>query len=205
MRGLLAVPMNLVNTMEKKKKKYLNFGPRLVWQKAPMVVCSSFLFRWSWTEVCGYGSQIFGQASFGSCAPHPHDLTLTLLLAPPLVSLSSPGSNLAPTPPHPTNPLLFQSPDHSCRDSQNVDKSHVSFVFLTPPLLLFPSFFLRDRGWVNNYGRLIDSFFKMTSNLPLSLNWRPICLVLQIYSQFASFFKCTIKCPLCRALIIDSL
>ena len=36
--------------------------------------------------------------------------------------------------------------------------------------------FLIERGWVNNHGRLIDSFFKLTANSPLSLNLQPICL-----------------------------
>ena len=65
-------------------------------------------------------------------------------------------------------------------------------------LLPLPSFFFfRKRGWVINHGRLIDSFFELTTNLPLSLNWQSICLFLRIFSQFASFLKCTFKCILC--------
>ena len=29
---------------------------------------------------------------------------------------------------------------------------------------------LRERDWVNNHRMLIDSFFKLAANLPLSLN-----------------------------------
>ena len=50
---------------------------------------------------------------------------------------------------------------------------------------------MQGEGWVNNHGRLIDSFFKLTTNSPLSFNWQPIRLFLRIYSLFASFFKCT--------------
>ena len=45
-----------------------------------------------------------------------------------------------------------------------------------------PFLFLRDICWVNNYGRLIDSFFELTATLPLSLNLQPIWLFLEIYS-----------------------
>ena len=56
------------------------------------------------------------------------------------------------------------------------------------------SFFERERGWVNNNGRLIDSFFELTADLPLSLNSLPILLFFQIYSKCTPFFKFTIKC-----------
>ena len=42
------------------------------------------------------------------------------------------------------------------------------------PQYLTPSPFfkkkLRDRGWVNNHGRLIDFFFELTTKSPLYLN-----------------------------------
>ena len=58
--------------------------------------------------------------------------------------------------------------------------------------LSLPFLFLRGSGWVNSHGMLNDSFFKLTTNSPVSLNWQPICLFLRIYSYFASFFKCPI-------------
>ena len=51
--------------------------------------------------------------------------------------------------------------------------------------------FLRDTGWMNNHRRLNDSFFKLTTNLPLSLKWQPIFLFLRIYRKSAYFLKCT--------------
>ena len=38
----------------------------------------------------------------------------------------------------------------------------------TPSPLIF--IFFRDRGWVNNHRRFIDSFFKLATNSRLSLN-----------------------------------
>ena len=52
----------------------------------------------------------------------------------------------------------------------------------------------RDICCVSNHNRLIESFFDLTKKLPPSGHWHPICLFLQIYRQFISFFKCTIRC-----------
>ena len=52
---------------------------------------------------------------------------------------------------------------------------------------------LRERRWVNNFGRLRDSFFKPTANLSL----------LQTDSQFASFLECTANLPLLSRVLLS--
>ena len=78
----------------------------------------------------------------------------------------------------------------SLKFSYHPTSSHFLFIFE------------RGRSFVNNLGMLIESFFKCTANLPLSSILQPICLFLQIYSQFASFFKCTIRCQLCHEIVL---
>ena len=46
------------------------------------------------------------------------------------------------------------------------------------------------------FKKMVKLVGELTANLPISSNLQPICLFLQIYSQFASFFKCTVKCLL---------
>ena len=78
----------------------------------------------------------------------------------------------------------------------NLKKESINLLWLfTHP------FYILKKGWVNIQRRLIDFFFELTTNSPLSLNWQPICLFLWINSKFFSFFKCTIKCIFYYTLI----
>ena len=54
--------------------------------------------------------------------------------------------------------------------------------------------FLRERGWVNNHGRLIDSFFKLQANFPFFLIYSNFAFFSQLYNEVSIFCVIYVIC-----------